>query len=133
MPPRFPSIPWPLICALTATLALVLGIKLYMVSGVLDETYRYDCIIKAVDVNTLAPLKVVGVNGPPINPQEMLKQSFAMAPTPEGNLRLAGIACQPREFGIAVEGYSARTFTITPETPPEIQVLMTKLPAMKPR
>lgn len=128
MTKRTLSIPWHLVFALTAVVAVILGAKLQMVTRVLDSTYRYDCTVKAVDANTFAQLKVVGVNGPPMNERDLLKQSFAFAPTPEGNLRLAGIAYQPREFGIAVEGYSARAFTVTPDTRGEIEVLMTRLP-----
>ncbi len=122
------SLPWHLFFALTVVVAAILVAKLQMVTRVLDSTYRYDCTVKAIDAGTFAQLKVVGINGPSITPKELLKQSFAFAPTPEGNLRLAGIAYQPREFGIAVEGYSARTFTVTPDTRGEIEVLMTRLP-----
>jgi len=130
MTTRTPSLPWHLLFAFMAVVAVILFAKLQMVTGLLDSTYRYDCTVKAVDANTRAQLKVVAINGPSFTPKEPLKQSFTFAPTLDGNLRLAGIAYQPREFGIAVEGYSARTFTVTPDTRGEVEVLMTRLPVI---
>ncbi|MES2658409.1 MAG: hypothetical protein V4689_07310 [Verrucomicrobiota bacterium] len=126
---RLRSLSWPVAFFTVTLVAIGLGAKLHSISRTLDHTYRYDCTIKAVDGETFKALKIMGANGPGSNKEDLFSQSYATAFTPDGSLKISGIAYEPRKVGIAVDGYRAKAITITSETPALLEIPMTKVPA----
>ncbi|MEO5917211.1 MAG: hypothetical protein ABIS50_23475 [Luteolibacter sp.] len=93
----------------------------------MNQTFRYDCTIKAVDSETYKPLKIAAANGPAINTEDLFNQSYSTTFTPEGALRISGIAYEPRMVGIAVDGYRAVAIKITSETQAQQDLPMTRV------
>ena len=124
---RLPSILWPLAFVSMTLVAIALGARLHSISQTLGNTYRYDCTIKAVDDKTFKQVKIMAANGPGSRKEDLFRQSYVTAFTPEGALRISGIAYEPRVVGIAVDGYRAIAVTITPETPLQMEVPMAKV------
>lgn len=124
---RFSSLPWMLALTAVSSVAVFLAMRLHSVSDTLARTYRYDCTIRAVDAVTYQPLRIMGANGPAIDSKDLFNQSYVTAFTPEGALKISGIAYEPRKLGIAVDGYRAVAITINSETPPQLEIPMKRV------
>lgn len=101
--------------------------RLYTLSEAVDSVFCFNCTVTAVDANTFAPIKIYGNNGPSVHAGNLLKQTYTATILADGTLSIIGMGYEPRKFGIAAEGYSATTLTITPDTAPKVEVLMNRL------
>ena len=128
---KFSNFPWRGLAIILLIVSASLGFRIHRLSTALNNTFHYACTITAVDSETGAPLRGLGLRGPTTSSNDLMQQTSISVARQDGGMELSGVAYQPRIINIAADGYWPFDITITEDSPRDIRVPLKRKPSAK--
>jgi len=117
---------WKYAAILTALILAEQIYENYTTKQALEDVFHYDTEITVVDADTGERIEQISSGGPGLSSADLFQQSSDISPLGDGQIRISGVAYEPRPWRIWSEGYEEVTIALDRESPCQMRVELSK-------
>ena len=115
---------WKRAAILIGVVLIVQLFKSWHVHSQLEDVYLYDIRVSVRDEETGESVKNVTTHGPSSSSTDLIDQVTGAGGGLDGEVKIRGVAYQPRIFGFSAEGYRRADLEVTEQTKSHITIAL---------